>query len=128
MHYKIYLNLLWFVPLIVWFVTRNKPQIFASTITAISFGLVVPYASAGLHYLHFEGMEIEMLGTIKNFFVLIHHYAGYKIADTLNLIARDTAITNSDRVLLQVINTVFWVINYGILGYLWGYFSNKRRK
>jgi len=128
MENKIYLNLLWLIPLAVWFATRKKPTRLKCTLRGLSFGLVVSHASVGFYHLRFKGEVIEIIDMFMNLFILIHNSAGYKLAGLLNLISPDTATTDAERLLVNAINTIFWMITYGTLGFLWGYFRRSKNK
>jgi len=126
MELEVYLIFLWIVPLIVWFVTRNKSKILRSTITGVSFGLVVSYASVGLYALHFAWPVSEAFGQLGFYSSFFHDLAGIRVAIVLQLIPDHTPITDDQRLLIEGVNTVFWAIAYGTLGLLWGCFINRR--
>lgn len=117
----IYLNLLWFVPLVVWYAMRTKPQILRSTITGISFGLVVTHASVGLYALHFVWPVSEAFGQLGFYSSYIHVKAGIRVAIILQLVSDHTPITDDQRLLIGIVNSVSWAIAYGALGFLLGY-------
>ncbi len=128
MGYEIYLNIFWLVPLVVWLAARKSSQIFRSTIVGVSFGLVVPYASVGLYGLHLAWPISETLGQFCFYLSFVHHLAGIRVAIALHLIADNSPITEDQRFLLEVVNSVTWAIAYGVLGLLWGYFRNRWKK
>jgi len=121
----IYLNFLWFVPLVTWFATRNKSQILRSTIIGTSFGLVIAYASVGLYALYFVWPVSEAFGQFCFYLSFIHDLAGIRVAIFLHLVSAHTPITDDQRLLIEVVNVVTWAIVYGFFGLLWGYFRNK---
>jgi len=125
MELKIYLNVLWFVPLVVWIATRKRSQILRSTIVGVSFGLVVSYASVGLYALHFAWPVSEAFGQFCFYLSFIHDLAGIRVAIILRLIDAHTPIADDQRLLIEVVNVVTWAIVYGFLGLLWGYFRNR---
>ena len=125
MDLEIYLNFLWFVPLVAWFATRNMSQILRSTITAASFGLVVSYASVGLYALHFAWPVSEAFGQLGFYLSFFHDLAGIRVAIILQLVSAHSPISDDERLLIEVVNTISWAIAYGILGLLWGYFRNR---
>lgn len=120
---EIYLNFLWLVPIIVWFVSRNKSAILRSTITGISFGLVVSDASFGLYALHFIWPVSEAFGQLGFYSSYIHVKAGIPVAILLHLIPDHTPITNDQRLLIGIVNSISWAVAYGILGFILGYFK-----
>lgn len=122
----IYLNLLWFVPLVVWFAMRTKPQILRSTITGVSFGLVVTHASFGLHALHLVWPISEAFGQLGFYSSYIHVKAGITVAIIINLVSDHTPITDDQKLLIAIVNSISWAIAYGALGFLWGCFRNRR--
>jgi len=126
MELEVYLILLWIVPLIVWFVTRNKSKILRSTITGVSFGLVVTHASAGLHALHLAWPISEAFGQLAFYSSYIHVKAGVYVSIFLHLIPGHTPITDDQKLLLEIVNSASWAIAYGTLGLLWGCFINRR--
>ena len=128
MESEIYLNLLWFVPLVVWFTMRTKSQILRSTITGVSFGLVVPYASVGLHALHFVWSVSEAFGQLGFYLSFFHDKAGIRVAINLHLVSDHYPITDDQRLLLAIINSISWAFAYGALGFLLGYFGNRWNK
>lgn len=121
MGYEIYLNIFWLVPLAVWLAARKSSQIFRSTIAGVSFGLVIPYASVGLYALHFAWPVSEAFGQFCFYLSFIHDLAGIRVAIFLHLVSANTPITEDQRFLLEVVNSVSWAIVYGALGLLWGY-------
>lgn len=123
----IYLNLLWLIPVITWFVTRNKPQIVKSTIRGVSFGLIVSSASMGLYSFYFIGPLSAIFGMLGLVLTMFHQPAGYNLAIIFNLIPSHTVITGSDRPPIEIINTIFWAFCYGTPGLIWGYYKNKRK-
>lgn len=123
---EIYLNFLWFVPPAIWFAMRNKSQILKSTITAASFGLVVTHASFGLHALHLAWPISEAFGQLGFYSGYIHVKAGITVAIILNLVSDHTPITDDQKRLIEIVNSISWAIAYGTLGMLWGYFRNRR--
>ena len=125
MELEIYLNVLWFVPLVVWIATRKRSQILRSTIVGVSFGLVVSYASVGLYALHFAWPVSEAFGQFCFYLSFIHDLAGIRVAIILRLIDAHTPIADDQRLLIEVVNVVTWAIVYGFLGLLWGYFRNR---
>ena len=125
MELEIYLNVLWFVPLVVWIATRKRSQILRSTIVAVSFGLVISYASVGLYALHFAWPVSESFGQFCFYLSFIHDLAGIRVAIILRLIDAHTPIADDKRLLIEVVNVVTWAIVYGFLGLLWGFFRNR---
>ena len=121
----IYLNFLWFVPLVVWFAMRTRPQILRSTITGASFGLVVTHASVGLHALHLVWPVSEAFGQLGFYSSYIHVKAGIRVAIIFQLVSDHTPITDDQRILLEIVNSVSWAIVYGALGFLLGWFGNR---
>jgi len=124
----IYLNLLWFVPLVVWFAMRTKPLILRSTFTGVAFGLVITHASVGLHALHLSWPVSEAFGQLGFYSSYIHVKAGIRVAIILQLVPDHTPITDDQRLLLEIVNSVSWAITYGALGLLLGYFKNGWNK
>ena len=122
-----FLNLLWLIPVIAWFLTRDKSQITKSTIRGISFGLVVSPASMGLYSLYYVGPIAALFGMLGLILSMVHQPVGYNLAIILNLIPSHTVITGSERLPIEIINTILWATAYGSLGLLWGYFKNKRK-
>ena len=122
----IYLNLLWFVPLVVWFAMRTKPLILRSTITGVAFGLVVTHASVGLHALHLSWPVSEAFGQLGFYSSYIHVKAGITVAILLQLVSDHTPISDDQKLLIKIVNSISWAIAYGALGLLWGYFRNRR--
>jgi len=125
MESDIYFNLLWFVPLAAWFATRNKSKILRSTIIGASFGLVITYASFGLHALHLVWPISEAFGQLGFYSSYIHVKAGVSVAIILNLVSDHTPITDDQKLLIEIVNSISWAIAYGALGLLWGYFRNR---
>jgi len=125
---EIYLNFLWLVPLIAWFAMRNKSTIQRSTITGISFGLVITHASFGLHALHLAWPVSEAFGQLAFYSGYIHVKAGFRVAIFLQLISDHTPITEDQRHLLEIVNSVSWAIAYGALGFLLGFFRDRWNK
>jgi len=121
----IYLNFLWLVPFVAWVATRNMSQIVRSTIIAASFGLVIPYTSAGLYALHFAWPVSEAFGQFCFYLNFIHDLAGIRVAIFLHLVSAHTPIADNQRLLIDVVNVVTWAIVYGFLGLLLGYFRNR---
>ncbi|MGF1757562.1 hypothetical protein L4D76_06365 [Photobacterium sagamiensis] len=121
----LYLNFLWLVPFTAWFATRNKSQLVRGTITGVSFGLVISYVSAGLYALYYAWPASEVFGQIGFYLNFIHDLAGVRVAIILQLISAESPITDDQKFLIAVVNTVFWGITYGLLGFLWGYFRIK---
>jgi hypothetical protein len=121
----IYLNFLWFVPLVVWFAMRTRPLILRSTITGVSFGLVVTHASVGLHALHLVWPASEAFGQLGFYSSYIHVKAGIRVAIILQLVSDHTPITDDQRFLLEIVNAVSWGIVYGALGFLLGWFRER---
>lgn len=132
MESDLYLNLLWFVPLVVWIAMCKKSKILRSTITGVSFGLVVTHASAGLHAFHLAWPVSEAFGQLAFYSSYIHVKAGVYVSIFLHLIPGHIPITDDQKLLLEIVNSVSWAIAYGALGFLLGYFINrwnkKRRK
>ena len=122
----IYLNLLWFVPLVVWFAMRTKPQILRSAITGASLGLVITHASFGLHALHLVWPISEAFGQLGFYSSYIHVKAGITVAIIINLVSDHTPITDDQKLLIAIVNSISWAIAYGALGFLWGCFRNRR--
>ena len=123
----IFLNLLWFVPVITWLMTRDKPQILKSTIRGISFGLVVSPASMGLYAFYYIGPIAAVFGMIGLALSMLHQPPGYNLAIMFNLIPSHTVITGTDRLPIEIINILIWALTYGAVGFLWGYFKSKRK-
>jgi len=121
----IYLNLLWFVPLVVWFAMRTRRLILRSTITGVSFGLVVTQASVGLHALHLAWPVSEAFGQLGFYSSYIHVKAGIPVAIVFQLVSDHIPITDDQRLLVEIVNSVSWAIVYGALGFLLGYFRNR---
>jgi len=121
----IYLNFLWLVPFVAWFVTRNMSQILRSTISGASFGLVISYASVGLYALHFVWPISETFGQFCFYLSFIHDLAGIRVAIFLHLISAHTPIADDQRLLIEVVNVVTWAVVYGFLGLLWGCIRNR---
>jgi len=121
----IYLNLLWFVPLVVWFAMRTRPQILRSTITGASFGLIVTHASVGLHALHLVWPVSEAFGQLGFYSSYIHVKAGIRVAIIFQLVSDHTPITDDQRILLEIVNSISWAIVYGAFGFLLGWFRNR---
>ena len=126
MESDIVLNLLWFVPLAAWFATRNTSQIVRSTITGASLGLVITHASFGLHALHLAWPISEVFGQLGFYSSYIHVKAGITVAIIFNLVSDHTPITDDKKLLITIVNSISWAIAYGTLGFLWGYFRNRR--
>ncbi len=126
MESDIVLNLLWFVPLAAWFATRHKSQIVRSTITGASLGLVITHASFGLHALHLAWPISEAFGQLGFYSSYIHVKAGITVAIILNLVSDHTPITDDQKLLITIVNSISWAIAYGALGFLWGYFRYRR--
>ena len=127
MEQAIYLNLLWLVPLVVWIAARKSSQILRSVIIGVSFGLVVPYAAVGLYALHFAWPISEAFGQFCFYLSFIHDLAGIRVAFILRLIDAHSPPTDDQRLLIEVVNAVFWAFVYGVVGLLWGYLINSRR-
>jgi len=125
MESEIVLNLLWFVPLVVWFATRKLSQIVRTTITAASFGLVVTHASVGLHALHLSWPVSETFGQLGFYSSYIHVKAGIRVAIFLQLVSDHTPIADDQRLLIGIVNSLSWAIAYGALGLLWAYFRDR---
>lgn len=126
MESDVYLNLLWLVPFVVWFALSNKSQILRSTITGASFGLVVTYASFGLHALHLAWPISEAFGQLGFYSSYIHVKAGVTVAIILNLVPDHTPITDDQKLLIEIVNSISWAIAYGALGFVLDYFRYKR--
>jgi len=118
-------NLLWFVPFAAWFVTRNKSLVLRSTIIGASFGLVITYASFGLHALHLAWPISEAFGQLGFYSSYIHVKAGITVAIMLNLVSDHTPISDDQKLLIEIVNSISWAIAYGVLGLLWGYSRNR---
>ncbi|MFT5729656.1 MAG: hypothetical protein ACI8PB_003827 [Desulforhopalus sp.] len=125
MELEIYSNLLWLIPLVVWFLTRNESPILRSTAIGVSFGLVVTHASFGLHALHLAWPISEEFGQLGFYSSYIHVKAGIKVAIILNLVSDHTPITDDKKLLIEIVNSISWAITYGALGLLWGYFRHR---
>ena len=121
----IYLNLLWLVPLVVWFAMRANPQILRSAITGVAFGLVVTHASVGLHALHLSWPVSEAFGQLGFYSSYIHVKAGIRVAIILQLVSDHTPITDDQRLLIGIVNSLSWAIAYGTVGFLWAYFRGR---
>lgn len=121
MESDIYLTFLWLVPFFVWFATLKLSQIVRTTITAASFGLIVTQASAGLHALHLAWPVSEVLGQLGFYSSYIHVKAGIRVAIILQLVSDHVPITDDQRLLIGIVNSVSWAIAYGALGFLLGY-------
>lgn len=128
MESDIALNLLWIVPIVAWFATRNKSQIVRSTITGASLGLVITHASFGLHTLHLVWPISEAFGQLGFYSSYIHVKAGIRVAIILQLVSDHTPITDDQRLLIGTVNSLSWAIVYGTLGLLLGYFKNGWNK
>ena len=128
MESDIYLTFLWLVPFFVWFATLKLSQIVRTTITAASFGLIVTQASAGLHALHLAWPVSEVFGQLGFYSSYIHVKAGIRVAIFLHLVSDHTPITDDQRLLLEIVNSISWAIAYGALGFLLGYFGNRWNK
>ena len=57
-------NLLWLVPIIVWFVSKNATPVWRSAIRGASFGAIVSPASMGLYGLYFLGPIVAIFGML----------------------------------------------------------------
>ena len=97
MELEIYLCFLLFIPPIVWFAACNTSQILRSTITGVSFGLVVTHASAGLHALHLAWPVSEAFGQLAFYSSYIHVKAGVYVSIFLHLIPGHTPITDDQK-------------------------------
>lgn len=128
MESEIILISLWLVPLFVWFVTRGKSQMIRSTVTGISFGLVVTHASFGLHALHLVWPVSEAFGQLGFYSGYIHVKAGITVAIILHLVPDHAPITEDQKLLIETVNSISWAIVYGVLGFLLGYFKNRWNK
>ena len=128
MESDIYLNFLWLVPLVVYFAMRNKSTMTRSTITGVSYGLVITHASFGLHALHLAWSVSETFGQLAFYSGYIHVKAGIRVAIFLQLVSDHTPITEDLRLLLEIVNSISWAIVYGALGLLLGYFKETLRR
>jgi hypothetical protein len=128
MESDIYLTFLWLVPFFMWFATFKLSQIVRTTITAASFGLIVTHASFGLHALHLSWPVSEAFGQLAFYSGYIHVKAGIRVAIFLQLVSDHTPITEDQRLLLEIVNSVSWAIAYGALGFLLGFFRDRWNK
>ena len=123
----IFLNLLWLVPIATWLATRNKTQIIKSTARGFSLGLVISPASLGLYTLYFVNPITALLGIVGLVIISIHSSVGYPVAVALDIIPAQV-LAGTDRIIVEVINAVFWSLIYGFVGYLIGYYKIKHKK
>lgn len=124
----IILNSLWLVPFLAWFVTRGKSQIFRSAVTGVAFGLVVTHASFGLHALHLAWPVSEAFGQFGFYSSYIHVKAGVAVAIIVNLVPDHTPITDDQKLLIGIVNSISWAILYGVLGFLWSCLIDRWNK
>ena len=122
----IILNLLWLVPIATWFITKNHTIPKRSMIRGISFGLVVSPASLGLYTLYYVGPIAAILGMLGLVLSLFHGSVGYQIAIALNLIPSHTVVKGSAHIPIEIINALFWAVIYGLIGFSYGYYKNKK--
>jgi hypothetical protein len=125
MELEIYFNFLWLVPFVVWIATRKISQRLRCTLVGASFGLIVPYALVGLYALHFVWPVSEAFGQFCFYSGFIHDLAGIRVAIILHLVSAHAPLSGDQRVLVEVVNAVFWAFAYGILGLLWGLFKHR---
>ena len=122
---ELYLNLLWLLPFVVWITTRKMSQLIRSTLVGVAFGLVISYASVGLHALHLAWPVSEVFGQFCFYLSFVHDLAGIRVAIFLHLVSDHIPIVDDQRFLIEVVNVVTWAIVYGFLGLLWGYLRNR---
>ena len=100
-------------------------QLIRSTLVGVAFGLVISYASVGLHALHLAWPVSEAFGQFCFYLSFVHDLAGIRVAIFLHLVSDHTPIADDQRFLIEVVNVVTWAIVYGFLGLLWGYLRNR---
>jgi len=112
------INILWLLPLIVFYITRKMPNRIRSTIRAGSFGLIVAPASLGLYTLYFLGPIAAIFGILGLALSLLHGFVGYNLAILFNLVPSHTVIRDNNSLIISVINGVFWATTYGGFFYM----------
>jgi len=121
----IYLNLLWFIPVIAWFAMRAKSITLRSTVTGAIFGLIITHASFGLYALYLAWPVSDAFGQFGFYSGYIHVKAGVIVAIFLHLISDNIPISDDQRLLIGTVNSVSWAIVYGALGFMMGYVKSR---
>ncbi len=83
----------------------------------ISFGMVIAPVSFGLiqmTYIPFIGKLLGLIGVIAN---LTHGSVGYVCLLGSGILAKNTAITALDLIMINVFNGVLFAYIYGLIGY-----------
>jgi len=119
-------NLLWLVPLIVWFLSKKMAPINRSILRGVSFGAVIAPASTGLYGFYFLGQFAAILGIFGLVLSVFHSSPGYEIATLTGLIQEHTITKSSGATIIHIINGIFWAIIYGALAYAGQYFVGKK--
>jgi hypothetical protein len=112
------LSILLLLPFVVYRIAKRVCPSRTWTATGISFGLIVAPASLGLYALYFIsyfGFLPGMVGLLSSF---VHDIPGFEIATALGLRDAHTIVNAQQSVTIEVINSFWWGLFYGVLGYL----------
>ena len=127
MEYPLSLNLLWIIPIIGWYASRELTPINKAVIRGVSLGAIISPASLGLYSIAFYfgpvGMVISILGLTLT---LIHGAVGYEIATTIGLYPTHTVVDGSGSISIEIINGLFWSLVYSGVYYVISFTRRKK--
>ncbi len=108
------LNLLWFLPFLVW--RRSRWSRHRLRNAGIAFGAIIVPASAGLYGFYYVGPCIAPIGCLGGAVVALHLLPLGPIRDWMQL----PIPADADQALVYegIIGSVFWSIAYGLLGFM----------
>ena len=94
-------------------------------ITLLIFGLIIAPLSLGLYSTYFfgpYGIVTGMVGLVSSMF---HGAPGYHISLNLGLIPIGEVVKGTSKILVDIVNGVFWALVYGAIGYGIDLFRNR---
>ena len=111
------LNLLWSLPLALYFWARRESPQKVWQYTGAGFGFIVAPASMGLYGFFFLSPFTAPLGILGLLLVLTHGEPGYKLAIALNLVEPATVVRGVQHVYTEALAGLVWAPVYGVIGF-----------
>lgn len=114
-------NLLWLIPIFVFYLTRKQQPFMRVTIRSMSVGAVIWQASKGLLGFGFLGKAAVPVAFIAYMVESIHQFFIYEMATLLGVIsAKGNILGVTETLPVIVFGVVFCIVIYGLIGLLLG--------
>ncbi len=122
----LYFNLLWLIPVVVFYITRKRRPMIRVTLRSMSVGAVVWQASKGLLGFGFLGPVAVPFAFVAYLVESVHQFFIYEVATLFGIASTQGNILDvTETSSVVIFGVIFCIVIYGVIGLVLGSVKNN---